>query len=90
MKQHYNIKSVGQALAEKHDMLVIVNSGAYGRILQYLADHFNSALRIVNLKVYRRSNLSIIEPSVSTVDFDLWDSPILLANPHLEPKGSWK
>jgi hypothetical protein len=87
MKQHYNIKSVGQALAEKHDMLVIVNSGAYGRIMQYLADHFSSALRIVNLKTYLRSNLSMIEPNISTAEFDFWDSPILIANPHLEPKG---
>lgn len=88
MKQHYNIKSIGQALAEKHDMLVIVNTGAYGRIMEYLAEHYNSALRIVNLKQYRRSNLSMVEPSLNTVEFEMWDTPILLANPHLEIKGT--
>lgn len=90
MKQHYNIKSVGQALAEKHDLLVFVNSGAYDRIMQYLVDHYNSALRIVNLKSYLRSNLSMIQPNVRTSELEFWDTPILLANPHLEPKGSRK
>ncbi len=87
MKQHYNITSVGQALAEMHDVLLFVNPAAYQRITEYLGSHYKTNLRIVNLKNYNRSSLGMIEPDVSTVDSDHSDSAILLANPHLKLKG---
>lgn len=88
MKQHYNIETVGQALAEKHDMLVIVNSSAYGRIMEYLAEHYNSSLRIVNQKSYRRYDLSKIEPREISVELKSSENPELLAVPNLEFKGT--
>ena len=90
MKQHFQIESLGNALAEKHEIILLLHPSSYGRVLEYLEEHYSSALRIVNLKSYSRFSLSKIEPDANTAESDSTESPMLLAKPKLESGESRK
>jgi len=90
MKQHFKIQSLGQALADKHDMLLIMNSSSYCVLMQYLADHYSDDLRMVNLKNYPRSSLSKIESLQSFGDDHGSESAALNTKLNLDSQNSRK
>lgn len=88
VKKRYSITTLGKALAEKHDLLLIVDDETRQVLLKYLAEHFDKNLRLVNLKNYRLTYLSKIEQVKDLQEDPHQESAALHAKPDLDPNKS--
>lgn len=89
MKQHFQIENLGQAIATRRDLKLFVNIEAYPRIVNYLAERYDAALQIVNLKTYREYALAVVTPSAGSANLSLQsrESPFRLVIPTLQRLG---
>lgn len=88
MKAHFQIETMGRAIATNPRLKLVIHPNAYIRIIDYLAEHYSSALRIVNEKENKRYALTRVEPrELQEVSESSPESTIWLAIPTLKRLG---
>lgn len=88
MKQYFEIESLGQAMATNPHLKLVIRASDYMRVIDYLAEHYSTALQIVNEKDFNRFALTRIEKSEpANVSEPAPETSIWLAFPTLKRLG---
>lgn len=70
MKKHFQIETLGQALATRPEFLYAINPNYFLRVIDYLGEHYTTDLRFVNLKNNTQYALSRIEPKAKAAEVE--------------------